>query len=156
MHNWHGWRRVIVSVYILFQLFVYNFFYLTVHIHFTMARKMLMQRGPKYLVCTHTLWLWWVEHHFIEHQTNSNIKQTGLKIEHKKHSNVHNSQCRIFCIFFLTFRIYLKSILESLEGLKTVAFAIFGALNFVNLVNFSIHKVQKCITIKIQSLFLWV
>ena len=35
---------------------------------------------------------------------------------------------------------------------KTVVFAIFGALNFVNLVDFSLQKVQKFLKIKIQSL----
>ena len=35
---------------------------------------------------------------------------------------------------------------------KTANFAILGALNFVNLVNFSPKKVQKFIIIKIQSL----
>ena len=40
---------------------------------------------------------------------------------------------------------------ESLSA-KTVVFAIFGAQNFVNLVIFSLQKVQKCIKSKIQSL----
>ena len=35
---------------------------------------------------------------------------------------------------------------------KSAVFAIFWALNLVDLVNFSIQKVQKCIKIKIQSL----
>ena len=35
---------------------------------------------------------------------------------------------------------------------ETAFFAIFEALNFVNLVDFSLQKVQKLIKIKIQSL----
>ena len=35
---------------------------------------------------------------------------------------------------------------------KTAVFTIFGALNFVDLVNFSLQKVQKSIEFKIQSL----
>ena len=35
---------------------------------------------------------------------------------------------------------------------KTAVFAIFGAVTFVDLLNCSIQKVQKCIKIKIQSL----
>ena len=35
---------------------------------------------------------------------------------------------------------------------NTVVFAILGALTFVNLVNSNVHKVQKFIKIKIQSL----
>ena len=34
---------------------------------------------------------------------------------------------------------------------KTAVFAVFGALNFANLVNFNLQKVQKCIKIKVQS-----
>ena len=34
---------------------------------------------------------------------------------------------------------------------KTAIFAILGALNFVNLVNFSIQKLQKFIKIRIQN-----
>ena len=35
---------------------------------------------------------------------------------------------------------------------KTAVFAIFGASKFVNLVDFSLQKVQKFIKVKIQSL----
>ena len=35
---------------------------------------------------------------------------------------------------------------------KTAVFAILRSWNFVNLVNFSLQKVQKCIEIKIQTL----
>ena len=35
---------------------------------------------------------------------------------------------------------------------KTAVFAIFGALNFVNLVDFNLQKVQKIIKFKVRSL----
>ena len=63
------------------------------------------------------------------------------------------TQCINFRIF-LSFRFYVKSILENLEVLKMPIFAILGALNFVDLLNCSIQKVQKCIKIKIQSLWM--
>ena len=37
-------------------------------------------------------------------------------------------------------------------GAKSAVFSIFEALNFVNLVNYSLQKVQKSMKIKIQSL----
>ena len=39
-----------------------------------------------------------------------------------------------------------------LRSSTTAAFTILGALNFVNLVIFSLQKMQKCMKIKIQSL----
>ena len=49
----------------------------------------------------------------------------------------------------MSFRFYVKSTLEKLEVLKMSFFAILGALDFVNLVNFSVQKVQK--VIKLQN-----
>ena len=46
---------------------------------------------------------------------------------------------------FLSFTFYVKSILKNLEVLKIADFAIFGALNYVQLVNFSLEIVQKYI-----------
>ena len=57
------------------------------------------------------------------------------------------SWCGKFRIF-LSLRFYVKSILENLREPKTFFFALFGALNFANLVNFSLLKVQKFIKIK--------
>ena len=65
------------------------------------------------------------------------------------------AQCGILG-FFLSPRFYVKSILENLEVLKlpVLPFQGPGALNFINLVNFSLQKVQKFIDIKIQSLWI--
>ena len=52
-------------------------------------------------------------------------------------------------MIFLSLRFYVKTILENLE---TGVFAILETLNFVDLVNFSLQKVQKFIKIKIQSI----
>ena len=60
-------------------------------------------------------------------------------------------QCANFRIF-LSFRFYVKSILDNVEVLKIAFFAILGTLNFDILVNFRLLKVQKFIEIKIQSL----
>ena len=62
-----------------------------------------------------------------------------------------STRCGNFRIF-LSFRFYVKSILENLAVHKLLFFAITGARNFVNLVNFSLQNVQKCSEIKIQSL----
>ena len=43
----------------------------------------------------------------------------------------------------MSFRFYVKSILESLEVRKLPFLAIFGALNFVDQGYFSLQKVQK-------------
>ena len=45
---------------------------------------------------------------------------------------------------------YLKN--ENVGSLKLPTFATLGALNFVILVNFSLHKVQKFMKIKIHCL----
>ena len=37
------------------------------------------------------------------------------------------------------------------RGCKSAVFGIIGALNFANLVNFNLQKLQKCLKIKIQS-----
>ena len=55
-------------------------------------------------------------------------------------------------MIFLSLRFYVKSVLEDLEVVKLPFFAIFGALIFVNLVDFRHRKVQKYIEIQIQSL----
>ena len=52
------------------------------------------------------------------------------------------SQCGNFRIF-LSFRFYVKSTLENVEVLKLPFFAIFGALNLLNLVNYSLLKVER-------------
>ena len=41
---------------------------------------------------------------------------------------------------------------EGSRNSKNAGFAFFGALNFINLVTFSLEKVKKLIKIKIQSL----
>ena len=51
---------------------------------------------------------------------------------------IESSQCENVMIF-LSFRFYVKSILDNLEVLKLPFFAIFVPLNFVNLVNFSLQ-----------------
>ena len=52
---------------------------------------------------------------------------------------------------FPSLRFYVKSILET-ESSETAVFAIFWALDFVELVNISLQKVRKSIEIQIQSL----
>ena len=47
---------------------------------------------------------------------------------------------------FLSFRFYVKSILENLTILE--------ALNFVNVADFSLKKVQKIMKVEIQSIYL--
>ena len=44
---------------------------------------------------------------------------------------------------------------EESRSCKSAYFAILEPLNFIDLVNFSLQKVQKCIKIKTQSLQLW-
>ena len=56
-----------------------------------------------------------------------------------------------FCIS-LSFRFYVKPVLENVEFLKNAIFTTLGALNFVNSVNFSVQWAQKVINIIIQSL----
>ena len=56
------------------------------------------------------------------------------------------------CRIFLSLIFNVKSILESQEVLKLPDFAILRALNFVDLVDFSLKKVQKFLEIKIQHL----
>ena len=51
-------------------------------------------------------------------------------------------QCGNFRIF-LSLRFYVKSILENLEVLKLLGFVILGALNYVNVVDFSLEKYKK-------------
>ena len=41
---------------------------------------------------------------------------------------------------------------EDSRGAKTAIFAILGTVNFVNLVNFNLQKVQKLVKMKIHSL----
>ena len=59
-----------------------------------------------------------------------------------------HTQCENFKIF-LSFRFYVKSIFEESRMSKTAVFAIFGTLNFVNLINFSHQKVQKYMKSKV-------
>ena len=61
------------------------------------------------------------------------------------------SQCGNFKIF-VSLRFYVKFNFVDSRSAKTSIFAILGAVNFVNLENFSLPKVQKFIKIKIQSL----
>ena len=49
---------------------------------------------------------------------------------------------------FISFRFYVKSILVDSRSAKAAIFAILGAVNFVNLVNIGLQKVQKFIQIK--------
>ena len=58
--------------------------------------------------------------------------------------------CRNFRIF-LSLRFYVKPIIEKLEVVKLPFFAIFGALNFVDVGNFSLQKMQKFIKIKVRA-----
>ena len=60
-------------------------------------------------------------------------------------------------MIFLSFRFSVKSILGNLNSLvlNLPFFAIFEALNFANLVNFNLQKVQKVIKVKIQCLEMW-
>ena len=68
------------------------------------------------------------------------------------HSEVSiQPQCENFKIF-QSLRFYVKSFLENLEVLRLPFFVILGPLNFVDLVNLSLQKVQKLIKIKVQSL----
>ena len=55
---------------------------------------------------------------------------------------VHKTQCGNFKIF-VSLRFYVKSILWILEVKKTAVFTIFGAVNFVLLLNFSLQKVKN-------------
>ena len=64
---------------------------------------------------------------------------------------VRKSQCENSSIF-LSFRFYVKSILEECKSSKPAVFAILGALNFVNLVVLSLQQVQKFLKLKIQRL----
>jgi len=79
----------------------------------------------------------------------------------KREKNIEIFGRYVFWIFqFLYhryFRIFLSQILreinfEECRSSKTAIFAILVPLNFVNLVNFSLLKVQKFIRLKIQSL----
>ena len=47
------------------------------------------------------------------------------------------------CRISLSLRFYVKSILENPEVLKLLGFAILGALNYVNVVDFSLEKYKK-------------
>ena len=63
--------------------------------------------------------------------------------------------CETLCgnfMIFLSFRFYVKSILANLNVVKLPFSAILVALNFVNLVDFSLLEVKKIIKIKNQSL----
>ena len=60
------------------------------------------------------------------------------------------SQCGNFMIF-LSFRFYVKSILENLGVLKLQFFVILGALKMVKLVNLSLQNVQKFIKAKFRA-----
>ena len=53
---------------------------------------------------------------------------------------------------FLSIRFYVKLNFGESRNSKPAVFAIFGALNFIDFVNFSLQKVQKYMEIKIQSL----
>ena len=53
--------------------------------------------------------------------------------------------------FYVSFRFYVKSIMDTIKVLKIAVFAISGALNFVNLVNLSPQKVQNFIKIQISD-----
>ena len=63
---------------------------------------------------------------------------------------MHFSQYGNFKIF-LSLRFYVKSLLVEIRSAKNAVFAIFGALNYVNLVDFSFQKAQKFMKIKVQS-----
>ena len=70
-----------------------------------------------------------------------------MKMQESPKTNVPSyytciTQCENFSIC-LSLRFYVKSILENIEVLKTVVFAILGALNLGDLVNFSLQKVKK-------------
>ena len=54
------------------------------------------------------------------------------------------SQCGNFMIF-PSLRFYVKSTLENVKGLKIPIFAILGALNYINLVIFSLYELQNFI-----------
>ena len=70
---------------------------------------------------------------------NFNLKQLcGSKCKNLKVDGTPTyAQCGNFRIF-LSFRFHVKSFLENVEVLKLLFFAIFGALNFANLVNSSL------------------
>ena len=53
--------------------------------------------------------------------------------------------------FFIT-QILLEISFEGSRPAKNAVFTILGALNFVDLMNFSLQKVLKCLKVKIQSL----
>ena len=76
------------------------------------------------------------------------------KLVSQKNFEFGKTQCGNFRIF-LALRFYVKSILENLEVLYLLLFAILGTLNFVNLVNFTLQNMQKCIEIKPQSPQMW-
>ena len=53
---------------------------------------------------------------------------------------------------FSVIHILRETNFEASRSCKYANFAILGALNFINLVNFSLQKVQKYIKIKMQRL----
>ena len=55
-------------------------------------------------------------------------------------------------MIFSSLRFYVKSILGILEVQEQLFHAILGALNFADLVNFNLQKVQNLMKFKIQSL----
>ena len=63
---------------------------------------------------------------------------------------VWHTQCGNFRIF-MSFRFCVKSIRGNLKVLKLAFLPFLGPLTFVNLVNFSLQKVQKITKIKTQS-----
>ena len=82
----------------------------------------------------------------------TSIQDTEREVESIDNlEQVCKTQCGNFRIF-LSLIFYVKSIMQNLEVPKVPVSAILGALSFVNLVNFSLQKVQNFIKIGIQSL----
>ena len=64
-----------------------------------------------------------------------------------------NSQLKILKFQDFCITVILREInFEDSRRAKSAVFAIFGAVNFVQLVNFSLQKVQKVVKIKIHNL----
>ena len=76
---------------------------------------------------------------------------TFLEPYYSKRGLKERTQCGNFMIS-LSFRFYVKSILEILEVQHLPFFEILRVLNFVNLVDFSLEKVQKFIKMQFYNL----
>ena len=79
---------------------------------------------------------------------SENVLYSDANQEKVVHPNSRNTVWNFqdFCIT----QILLEINFVDSRSVKTPVFAIFGALNFINLVNFSLQKVQKCIKIQIS------